>query len=130
MLSDFFTLQSLFILIIGGYLAHVICRAILDPLRDVPGPFFARFSKVWYALQIWRGDFEVVNTNLHRQYGVIVRIAPGEYSIDDVEGIRSIYGHGHAFVKASQLCFSSHVISDMTVDFWRLEADLCTGTMV
>ena len=31
--------------------------------------------------------------------GPIVRIAPGQYSIDDPEAIKAIYGHGTPFVK-------------------------------
>lgn len=101
MLSDLFTLQNVLILTIGGYLVRIVCLAILDPLRDIPGPFLARFTRAWYAVQVWKGDFEVVNTQLHRQYGAIVRLAPGEYSIDNVEGIKSIYGHGNNFIKVS-----------------------------
>lgn len=39
---------------------------------------------------------------LHKKYGSIVRIAPHEYSVDDVDAARTIYGHGNAFVK---VCF-------------------------
>ena len=33
------------------------------------------------------------------QPGAIVRIAPNEYSIDDPDAVKVIYGHGTNFVK-------------------------------
>lgn len=76
-----------------------IWRALATPLRDLPGPFAARFTRLWYLKNVWRGDFEKVNVRLHDRYGPIVRIAPNEYSIDDSEAIKIIYGHGTSFTK-------------------------------
>ena len=78
--------------------------------RDVPGPFAAKFTRLWYLKNAWRGDFEKVNA-LHRKYGMslfrllpdtegsVVRIAPNEYSIDGLEAVKVIYGHSSHFVK-------------------------------
>ncbi|KAH6670072.1 cytochrome P450 [Halenospora varia] len=77
-----------------------VVQAVLDPLRAVPGPFLARFTRLWYFYEIYKGSFEQTNIELHKKYGAVVRIAPGEYSIDDVEGGKTIYGHGKNFVKA------------------------------
>lgn len=76
-----------------------VWRALATPLRDLPGPFTARFTRLWYLKNVWRGDFEKVNIRLHQRYGPIVRIAPNEYSIDDAEAIKIIYGHGTSFTK-------------------------------
>ncbi|KAF2455785.1 cytochrome P450 [Lineolata rhizophorae] len=73
---------------------------IISPLRKLPGPFMARFSRLWYLKQVWKGNFEQTNIALHRKYGPIVRITPNEYSIDDVEAVRNIYGHGTNFIKS------------------------------
>ncbi|GME52388.1 Cytochrome P450 [Neofusicoccum parvum] len=48
----------------------------------------------------WRGDFHKTNIELHRKYGPIVRIAPGEYSLSDPAAVKPIYGHGTAFIKS------------------------------
>lgn len=82
-----------------GYL--LVFNYLLDPLRSVPGPFLARFTRWWYFFAVWKGDFERMNVELHKKHGAVVRIAPGEYSIDDVEGARIIYGLGKGFVKVS-----------------------------
>lgn len=80
-------------------LIYGLLQYTLDPLRSIPGPFLARFSRLWYTLEIYKGSFEETNIELHRRYGPIVRIAPKEYSVDDVDAARTIYGHGNAFVK-------------------------------
>lgn len=41
--------------------------------------------------------------------GPIVRIAPNQYSIDDVAAAKIIYGHGTAFLKVSLLLASSAI---------------------
>ncbi|CZR62536.1 related to pisatin demethylase cytochrome P450 [Phialocephala subalpina] len=79
---------------------YFVLPAILSPLRSVPGPPLARFSRLWYLKHVWNGRFEQVNIELHRRFGSIVRIAPNEYSIDDAEAVKIIYGHGASFVKA------------------------------
>jgi hypothetical protein len=78
---------------------YFIVDFIRDPLRDIPGPLLARFTRLWYFIEIYKGSFEVTNVKLHKKYGPIVRIAPHEYSIDDVDAAKTIYGHGNAFVK-------------------------------
>jgi hypothetical protein len=88
------------------FLIYHIIQYILDPLRSIPGPFLARFTRLWYFLEIYKGSFEATDVELHKKYGAIVRIAPGEYSIDDVDAARTIYGHGNAFKKVN-LCFTN-----------------------
>ena len=90
---------TLFILLLVGTIVYGLQQYLFDPLRSIPGPFLARFSRLWYFLEIYKGSFEETNIELHRRYGPIVRIAPYEYSIDDVDAARTIYGHGNAFVK-------------------------------
>lgn len=76
-------------------------KAYLDPLRDIDGPFIARFNGFWYLKKIFDGKFELVNIALHKKYGTVVRIAPNVYSIDDPDCAKVLYGHGSKFVKVS-----------------------------
>lgn len=92
-----------------------VIKLVRSPLRSVPGPFLARFTRFWYLQQVRAGNFEKVNIELHRKYGQfskvteklhahadvgpIVRIAPEQYSIDDADAIKTIYGHGTGFTK-------------------------------
>ncbi|THW34272.1 cytochrome protein [Aureobasidium pullulans] len=99
-------------------LGSSILPAFFSPTRKIPGPLLARFSRLWYLSKIYRGDFEITNKELHRRHGVflhllkecpdhspslgpIVRIAPNQFSIDDPESMKTIYGHGSKFVKSA-----------------------------
>ena len=100
-------LASLSLIAGGLFILYFIVDFIRDPLRDIPGPLLARFTRLWYFIEIYKGRFEITNVELHKEYGPIVRIAPGEYSIDDVDAAKTIYGHGNAFVKVRWcLCFA------------------------
>jgi len=93
---------SLALIACGIFVVYLLLRVLLDPLRDIPGPFLARFTRIWYFIEVYKGSFERTNIELHKKYGRIVRIAPREYSIDDVEAAKIIYGHGSQFVKVSK----------------------------
>ena len=92
---------SLALLGLGCGVIFYIVDYLLDPLRNIPGPVLARFTRWWYLMEIYKGSFELTDIKLHKKYGPIVRIAPHEYSVDDVEAAKTIYGHGSAFVKVS-----------------------------
>ncbi|EAS33898.3 cytochrome P450 oxidoreductase [Coccidioides immitis RS] len=94
-------------MILGAFLCFIALRfllsitsALFSRNRSIPGPFLARFTRFWYLREIHRGHFEKVNIELHRRHGKIVRIAPNEYSVDDPEAVRTVYGPGSKFRKA------------------------------
>ncbi len=105
MIEDIFhvSLASGLSLFLGLYGAYLIVTFILDPLRDIPGPFLARFTRLWYLIEIYKGDFEHTNITLHKKYGLIVRFAPNEYSIDDPEAAKVIYSIASGFLKVSTI---------------------------
>lgn len=54
---------------IVAYLLAFFIRLGRSPLRQVPGPFVARFTDAWYLYRTWKGHFEQDNLALHRQHG-------------------------------------------------------------
>ncbi|CAG8909742.1 unnamed protein product [Penicillium egyptiacum] len=104
---------------------YFVAQALLSPLRGIPGPFWARFTRLWKLLEIYRGRFEKTSIALHKKYGKrmsacshkqsaettisgpIVRIAPNEYSIDDPGAVKEIYGLGSQFIKSPWYTASS-----------------------
>lgn len=66
------TLQHLPLLLIAllssWYFGRVI-QYYFSSLRDVPGPFFARFTRFWHLREVWHGTFPMTNAKLHRKYG-------------------------------------------------------------
>jgi hypothetical protein len=94
------SIPQLLLLGTGIYILYLLTTHILlDPNRSIPGPFLARFTRLWYLYAIYVGDFEFTDIEFHRRYGPIWRIAPGEYSIDDVDALKTIYGLGSGYVK-------------------------------
>ncbi|KAB5545499.1 cytochrome P450 oxidoreductase [Coniochaeta sp. 2T2.1] len=105
---------------VAAYVTYACLAALFSPLRKVPGPFLARFTKLWKLREIYRGHFEKTNIELHARYGPVVRIAPDEYSIDDPDAAREIYGLGGQFIKSEWYIASGnadpHAIPDLFSD--------------
>ncbi|KAL5440832.1 hypothetical protein PMIN07_011171 [Paraphaeosphaeria minitans] len=86
------------------HLLHGIYSIFTDPLRDIPGPFSARFTKLWYLSNIYTGAHERHTIALHRKhaqsgehFAPIVRLAPGMYSIKSPD--KAVYGIGSKMPK-------------------------------
>ena len=51
----------------------IICRSLLRAAfasnKKVPGPFWARLSRLWYLSSVWGRGFEKVNLALHQRHG-------------------------------------------------------------
>lgn len=77
-----------------------IHKSVTDPLRSVPGPFWARYSRLYYFIKVAQGRWEHEDIALHRRYGPVVRVAPDMYSIDAPEVVKSVYAINSKFPKA------------------------------
>lgn len=80
---------------------YIAFAPLLSPLRSVPGPFLARFTRLWFLFRVWRGRFDLDIIALHKRYGSIVRFGPSHYCFSDPEAIKIIYGKGTEFDKSS-----------------------------
>ncbi|RAL09965.1 cytochrome P450 [Aspergillus homomorphus CBS 101889] len=67
--------------------------------RKIPGPVIARVTKLWYLLQMRKGNFHATNIDLPRKYGPVVQIAPGYFSLDDPESMKLVYRHANPLDK-------------------------------
>lgn len=74
------------------------CR-FLHPLSDIPGPFFASFSRLWLAFSVIGGRAEYTQRELHKRYGPLVRIAPNEVAVSDPSAVKVIYNIKSGFTK-------------------------------
>ena len=66
--------------VVFAILLRWLYKLIIDPLRDIPGPFFARFTTLWMVRYFIKGDFEQINVALHAQYGklrALFSVKPG-----------------------------------------------------
>lgn len=106
-------LASWFILVA----ARTLIKAYRPPLSDLPGPWIAKFTKLWLLRAINTRSWEKINIELHRQYGEhehwfptpkkylilcvgpVVRISPNECSLDDPDAVKIIYRTRDELVK-------------------------------
>jgi benzoate 4-monooxygenase len=79
-------------------------------IQDVPGPFFAKFTNLWYLYECRLCRRYMTVHNAHAKYGKLVRVQPNQVSIADPDAIPIVYGHGTGFLKAYDRCFESLVI--------------------
>ncbi|KAL1630444.1 hypothetical protein SLS56_004844 [Neofusicoccum ribis] len=103
-LAPYLTLPNIALAAVTLTLALIlksILAAAFSPLRSIPGPFLARFTRLWLLQHFVRGDFHKTNIQLHQRYGPIVRIAPHTYSLSSAAALRPVYGHGSRFTKAA-----------------------------
>ncbi|EXK46257.1 hypothetical protein FOMG_04463 [Fusarium oxysporum f. sp. melonis 26406] len=96
-----------------GWVILTLVNVLRSPLRQVPGPFLARFTRLWLLKQVYFGTYPKTSIELHRKYGPIVRIAPNEYSIDDPAAAKIIYGSGRGFTKSQWYYASGNPISPL-----------------
>lgn len=69
-------------------------------IRDIPGPFAAKFTRLWLLLQARLGYRYISVHDAHAKYGKMVRIQPDHVSIADDAAIQAVYGHGNGFLKS------------------------------
>lgn len=73
--SAFLDIRGLWALVLVGLLiVRAILRRYWTPIRDIPGPFLASFSKLWQVYQLWKGHIEEELIQLHKKHGTIPRV--------------------------------------------------------
>ncbi|KAL3458995.1 cytochrome P450 [Aspergillus heterothallicus] len=95
----------------------VVYNLFFHPLRQYPGPLFARASGLWgfYLNLQGRRAHEIVKA--HQRYGRVVRVAPNLLSFSSPEAVREIYMNPK-FTKASRFYIAKHIFNeDMLLTF-------------
>lgn len=77
-------------LLLVAILSVSFWRRYLSPLRDIPGPFAASFTRLWHMRRILKGDQNLELIRLHEKYGHFVRIAPNEVSVSHPDALKAI----------------------------------------
>ncbi|OLN83441.1 putative sterigmatocystin biosynthesis P450 monooxygenase STCB-like protein 4 [Colletotrichum chlorophyti] len=80
-------------------LGRSIYNVFFHPLRRVPGPFFAKITRLWLFYHDYGGNPHNHIRNLHLKLGPLVRISPNEVSVDDVKANNSLYSQSNPWVK-------------------------------
>ncbi|MCJ1389798.1 hypothetical protein MMC18_002655 [Xylographa bjoerkii] len=99
-------LPQICLLVLASWLcfeaARTVIKAYGSPLSDTPGPWIAKFTRLWLMWAINTRSWDKINIRLHRKYGPVVRISPNEYSIDDPDAARIIYRTRDELVKGQR----------------------------
>ena len=88
-------------------LSHFLSNFFTRGLHAIPGPAIAKFTNLWRLIETWKGHYEHVIQDLHRQHGNIVRVGPNIVSITDPDAIESIHGINAGFPKVSAAILGS-----------------------
>jgi len=78
-------------------------KAYQPGLRQVPGPWLAKFSGLWRLYFVFDGNGHESYRTLHKKYGAIVRTAPNVVDISDPSAIATIYSISSKFIKVRKL---------------------------
>jgi cytochrome P450 len=93
----------LLLLLLGGFtlvLLNVVIAGLRSPLSSLPGPWYSKFTNLVLRYQIIAGRRIHYVDSLHRTYGPVVRIAPDEVAVNDVEAFAQIHKIGAGFLKS------------------------------
>ena len=94
-------------------LSHVIWRTISGylRLRAYPGPFIASLTDFWLLHSFWnKQPWRDTSTQLHKQYGPVVRYGPNRLMFSDPSSIPVILATSNVFEKVSRsTCRCGHL---------------------
>ena len=87
-------------LLLGIALAyHLVRRYRTSGLDRYPGPWLAKFSKLWLRQDVKSNQHQRHLLELHRRHGDVVRVGPNHLSISNPDFVSAIYGVKNEFLK-------------------------------
>ncbi|KAJ5373922.1 Cytochrome P450 oxidoreductase [Penicillium concentricum] len=89
------------IVIFGVLISWALSQKYLTPLRHIPGPFFASWTRLPRFFAVLRGRPHEWELDLHRKYGKVVRTGPDLVSVGDPAEINVIYNASDKFKKSA-----------------------------
>ncbi len=67
--EPFWAFFLLVVVLILYFIVRALHQAYATPLRDVPGPWLARYTRLWQLQAVNARSFHKVNIALHKKYG-------------------------------------------------------------
>ncbi|KAI8626564.1 cytochrome P450 [Xylariaceae sp. FL1651] len=80
--------------------ALIFASGLKDPLSNVPGPWYARWTDLVAQYYWLTGEKPRYVHNLHLKYGPIVRVGPREVYLTDLEAVGRVYKIKDEFPKS------------------------------
>lgn len=66
-------------------------RRSFSPLKNIPGPFWASITRLWYLKIIIAGKQNEDLKRAHEKHGQFVRMAPNEVSVTHPDAVKKLY---------------------------------------
>ncbi|KAK3998014.1 Isotrichodermin C-15 hydroxylase [Cladorrhinum sp. PSN332] len=74
-------------------LGYIIYNLYFHPLARFPGPLLMRATRLGHCIPLCRGTLPFDVLDLHKKYGPVVRIAPGELAFSSPQAWKDIMGY-------------------------------------
>ncbi|KAG8159003.1 hypothetical protein KVR01_011446 [Diaporthe batatas] len=91
-------------LIAGIALGVIVVRHVLayltSPLKDIPGPFLAKFTNIWRLIDHYNATQISTQRRLHEKLGPAVRIGPNVVSLSDPTLLKTVYSTRGEYLKS------------------------------
>lgn len=95
MLSLSIPILGISILLILFIYKYIIYPSLVSPLAKIPNAHWsAPFSQFWILYIRWSAYENRTVHAAHELLGAVVRLGPGEISINEVNGVRTVYAGG------------------------------------
>ncbi|KAI0004697.1 cytochrome P450 [Xylariaceae sp. FL0662B] len=88
---------------------HYLVSYFTSPLKDIPGPFWAKFTNLWRFIDHYNATQPITQRRLHEQLGPAVRIGPNIVSLSDPSLLKTIYSTRGNFIKSEFYCVNDAV---------------------
>jgi cytochrome P450 len=72
----------------------------LSPLKNVPGPLFAKTTGIFSLFMDMAGRRAKTIESLHQKYGPVVQLSPNEVSFDAIDAVDILYGPQSECIKS------------------------------
>jgi hypothetical protein len=92
---------ALFLLVL--FIAKLIQIACSPGVKQMPGPFLAKFTDLWRLSHAYKGDLFRKYQELQQKYGNYVRIGPNTILISESDVFQQVMGAKGEFPKVDNL---------------------------
>lgn len=84
---------------IVAVVAYYLISYLVSPLKDIPGPFLAKFTNAWRVYDYYHLISPETQKRLHAKHGAAVRLGPNLVALNDPDLIPVIYNSRGTFRK-------------------------------
>jgi Gpi18-like mannosyltransferase len=82
---------------------HLLWHYVRSPLKNIPGPFLAKFTNLWRLFHVLTGHAQRTQKQLHDRYGSAVRLGPNLVTLSDPRLVKVVYDARGKFLKVSPI---------------------------